>query len=85
MTRLALAWFGIVNLQFLLGAATIWSLKAADVATAHVVTGALALLTGAGLVALALRGRAVEATFQSSARSDLNRDFSHQLPVEVAR
>ena len=85
LTRLALAWFGIVNLQFLLGAATIWSLKAADVATAHVVTGALALLTGAGLVALALRGRAVEPALQSPGKSDQGRNFSHQLPVEVAR
>ena len=85
MTRMALAWFGIVNLQFLLGAATIWSLKAADVATAHVVTGALALLTGAGLVAMTLRGRVGTVTPHSSPMSEPGRDFSRQLSVEVAR
>ena len=85
MTRLALGWFGIVNLQFLLGAATVWSLKAADVATAHVVTGALALLTGAGLAAMAFRRRVAEAASQPSVASNTVRDFSHQLPVEVAR
>ena len=33
--------------QALLGAATIWSNKAADIATAHVMVGALALALGA--------------------------------------
>jgi heme a synthase len=32
--------------QFLLGAWTIWSNKAADVATAHVFVGALTFMTG---------------------------------------
>ena len=38
---------GAATLQVLLGAATIWTNKAADVATGHVMVGALALLTGA--------------------------------------
>ena len=41
------AWLGLVALQVLLGAWTIWSNKAADVATAHMAVGALILLLGA--------------------------------------
>ena len=47
--RLAYAWLGLILIQGLLGAATIWSDKAADIATAHVVVGALALALGANL------------------------------------
>ena len=42
----ALIWLGLILTQGLLGAATIWSNKAADIATAHVVVGALALASG---------------------------------------
>jgi len=45
--KLALAWSGVILLQALLGAATIWSNKAADVATAHVLVGAVSLALGA--------------------------------------
>lgn len=47
MSRLALAWLGLILTQAALGAATIWSNKAADIATAHVLVGALALAFGA--------------------------------------
>jgi len=47
LTKLAFFWLGLLALQIFLGAATIWSNKAADVATGHVMVGALALLTGA--------------------------------------
>ena len=46
LARLALLWFGLVLAQALLGAATIWTGKSADVATAHVACGALCLVTG---------------------------------------
>ena len=46
LTRMAKFWLGLILVQVFLGAATIWSNKAADVATAHVVTGALALSLG---------------------------------------
>ena len=46
MRRLAFTWLGIILVQVALGAWTIWSNKAADVATAHVVVGALSLVTG---------------------------------------
>jgi cytochrome c oxidase assembly protein subunit 15 len=39
-------WLGLTLIQALLGAATIWSNKAADVATAHVLVGALVLGLG---------------------------------------
>ena len=53
---LAFAWLGLIFVQVALGAWTIWSNKAADVATAHVVVGALSLVTGA-LVCLISFGR----------------------------
>ena len=46
-TRLAWLWVALVLIQALLGAATIWSNKAADIATLHVLIGALILALGA--------------------------------------
>jgi cytochrome c oxidase assembly protein subunit 15 len=46
LTRLAGVWFALVLVQVFLGAATIWTGKSADVATAHVACGALCLVTG---------------------------------------
>jgi len=40
-------WLALIVCQIALGAWTIWSNKAADVATAHVLVGALSLVTGA--------------------------------------
>jgi cytochrome c oxidase assembly protein subunit 15 len=54
-TKLALAWFALILFQVGLGAATIWTNKAADVATAHVLVGALALAVGALWCAIAYR------------------------------
>ena len=45
--RLTNSWLGLILVQVGLGAWTIWSNKAADVATAHVVVGSLSLVTGA--------------------------------------
>jgi cytochrome c oxidase assembly protein subunit 15 len=47
VTRLTLLWMGLILVQAALGAFTIWSNKAADVATAHVLVGALSLACGA--------------------------------------
>jgi heme a synthase len=47
LTKGALIWFGLILIQAGLGAATVLTNKAADVATAHVLTGALSLATGA--------------------------------------
>ena len=46
LSRLTQLWLGLILIQVLLGAATIWSDKAADVATAHVLVGALLLAIG---------------------------------------
>lgn len=55
LTRLALFWLALIAGQIALGAWTIWSNKAADVATAHVLVGALSLVTGALWCAAAFR------------------------------
>jgi cytochrome c oxidase assembly protein subunit 15 len=55
LAKLALFWLGLILAQILLGAATIWSNKAADVATAHVLGGALSLVTGALWCVIAFR------------------------------
>jgi cytochrome c oxidase assembly protein subunit 15 len=46
LSRMTLVWLGLIMTQVLLGAATIWSDKAADIATAHVLVGALSLAVG---------------------------------------
>lgn len=45
--RWATLWLGMILVQIGLGAWTIWSNKAADIATAHMALGALSLLLGA--------------------------------------
>ena len=55
LTKLSLFWLGLILAQAFLGAATIWSNKAADVATAHVLGGALSLVTGALWYIIAFR------------------------------
>jgi cytochrome c oxidase assembly protein subunit 15 len=57
--RLSWFWLGLTLFQVGLGAATIWTNKAADVATAHVLVGALALTIGALWCAIAFRETAV--------------------------
>lgn len=47
LCRFAYFWLALILFQAALGAWTIWSNKAADVATAHVLLGALSLVTGA--------------------------------------
>lgn len=55
ISRLSLGWFILVCLQVVLGAYTIWSNKAADVATGHVMVGATCLVFGVVLTAVAFR------------------------------
>lgn len=59
LAKLAVFWFTLIVCQIALGAATIWSNKAADVATAHVLGGALSLVTGALWYIIASRRSAV--------------------------
>jgi len=62
LSRFTLLWLGLVLIQILLGAATIWSNKAADIATLHVLTGALLLASGALLTIVAYDRRASTVT-----------------------
>ena len=55
LRRWSAVWVGLVFIQFALGACTIWTNKAADVATTHVAVGALTLITGALLTAMSWR------------------------------
>jgi cytochrome c oxidase assembly protein subunit 15 len=64
LDRLANLWLGLVLMQITLGAWTIWSNKAADIATAHVAVGAITFATGIAISALLfhLRSAANEST-----------------------
>lgn len=53
LSRGANGWFLLILAQAFLGALTIWTNKAADIATAHVALGALSLATGVMLSILA--------------------------------
>jgi len=55
LRRWSAVWAFLVLLQFALGALTIWTNKAADVATTHVAVGALTLVLGALLAAMSWR------------------------------
>ncbi|EEF57103.1 COX15/CtaA family protein [Pedosphaera parvula] len=55
LSKLSLSWIGLICVQIFLGAYTIWSNKAADVATTHVLVGALSLVTGTMLTIVSFR------------------------------
>lgn len=55
LRRWSTVWVGLVFIQFALGAFTIWTNKAADVATTHVAVGATTLMLGALLTAISWR------------------------------
>jgi cytochrome c oxidase assembly protein subunit 15 len=55
LTKVAIFWLALIVCQIAFGAWTIWSNKAADVATLHVMVGALSLVTGALWCIIAFR------------------------------
>ena len=55
LRRLSLTWLILVVAQACLGAWTVWSNKAADIATLHVVGGALSLAVGSLICIIAVR------------------------------
>jgi len=59
LRNLSAFWVFLVACQLTLGVWTIWSNKAADIATAHVAVGATMLALGVGICAIALRFRGV--------------------------
>jgi cytochrome c oxidase assembly protein subunit 15 len=66
LRRLAFVWLGLILTQVALGAWTIWSNKAADIATAHVLVGALSLVTGVLLCAISSRHSPLRTDLASS-------------------
>lgn len=62
-------WLGLVLLQITLGAWTIWSNKAADIATAHVAVGAITFATAIIICATLLRLRTTSAESLPVSRS----------------
>ncbi len=55
LSKLSLLWLALIFLQAALGAATVLSNKAADMATAHVIVGAASLVVGAILSLIGFR------------------------------
>ena len=55
LNRLSIFWVALIACQIALGASTIWSNKAADVATAHVALGAVMLSFGVSISAICWR------------------------------
>src|SRR5437867_9343666 len=55
LKRLSIFWVALIACQIALGASTIWSNKAADVATAHVALGAVMLSFGVSISAICWR------------------------------
>jgi cytochrome c oxidase assembly protein subunit 15 len=55
LQRLSIWWFALITCQVALGAWTIWSNKAADIATAHVAVGAIMLSFGVSISAICWR------------------------------
>ena len=51
----SMLWALLIAIQVILGAATIWTNKSADLATAHVAVGALSLVTGVWLILVGRR------------------------------
>jgi heme a synthase len=69
VVTLSRIWFGLILFQGFLGAYTVWSNKAADIATAHVAVGALSLVFGGllyiGTAPLAVRSVSTESISES--------------------
>jgi cytochrome c oxidase assembly protein subunit 15 len=55
LTKVSLTGVGLIAVQILLGAATIWTNKSADIATAHVAVGALSFLMSIMLILISWR------------------------------
>ncbi len=81
VARLTGLWFAVILLQVLLGAATIWTNKAADIATAHVAVGALSLVTGALISIVTLRAARRTAGL---GRERLAAENSSAMPTQAA-
>jgi cytochrome c oxidase assembly protein subunit 15 len=71
LSRLASGWLLLIVAQIFLGAATIWTGKTADIATAHVACGALSLALGGLISIISFRGLAAPAGRHCPAQDSL--------------
>lgn len=81
LNRLSIFWVVLVCLQVVLGAVTIWSNKAADIATAHVATGAALLSFGVIISALCWRFAAIEGSRLVGRKTTTHTVATHQHPA----
>jgi len=77
---LAGVWLALIGLQFGLGAWTIWSNKAADIASLHVVCGALSLVTGGWLCVISARLRTAGKLGCREHSRSLGSSFAREIP-----
>jgi cytochrome c oxidase assembly protein subunit 15 len=81
VARCSWLWLGLILVQAILGAATILTRKAADVATAHVLMGALSLVTGALLSILCFRSAECAAGVSPAESVSANWRMNESEPV----
>lgn len=81
MRRVGLGWLLLILTQAGLGAWTIWSDKAADVATLHVVCGALSLVAGSLLSVIVLRSHFRSCDAPETLASNAARSGENHLPL----
>lgn len=81
--RLAAVWLGLIGVQFTLGAVTVWTNKAADIATAHVAVGALALLIGGVMCLVTWNGGWVRRAMGAGAAADRAGEAGSQRGISV--
>jgi cytochrome c oxidase assembly protein subunit 15 len=81
LTRLSLWWVAFLLVQVTLGAWTIWSNKAADIATAHVAVGAVMLSFGVSISAISWRISQLELGRARQCQSGSDPGTPHSEPV----
>ncbi len=82
--KLSLSWFSLLCLQVVLGIATVLSNKAADIATAHVLIGALTLALGSFMVLAARRSLYLVQMSKTKTRSEAPSDMVSAPEVATA-
>jgi heme a synthase len=81
LKRLSMWWLGFLLVQLTLGAWTIWSNKAADIATAHVAVGAVMLSFGVSISAICLQISQSDSGWAAQCQSGSDPGAPHRKPV----
>jgi heme a synthase len=81
LKQLSMLWVAFLFLQLTLGAWTIWSNKAADIATAHVAVGAIMLSFGVGISAICWRISQGKAGRPAATEAGAREQFADRGPV----